>query len=251
MKKVYALRTLIKKEIVTEFVPPVRKSNKVVIVCGGLPSYPSRDLLFLLASKGYWAFFPRYRGSWESGGRLLKKSPHLDIIDVMDAVSSGFTDLWDNKKYRLKNPSFYILGGSFGGPAAILSSLDKRVKSAVVFSPVIDWQAQAKSPIEPLDRLGKFIRPAFGEGYRFSDKDWAKLGTGRFYSPLAVLDKLDKKKIYIIHAQDDEIVPAAPSIGFAKALGCKLTVLKKGGHLSLFNNLRRAAIWKRVRPFLR
>jgi len=244
----YTLRTRIKKEIVAEFVPPIRRSSKVIILCGGMPGYPAKkELMFFLAENGYWVFSPRYRGSWESGGLFLRKSPHLDVIDVIDSLSSGFTDLWNNKKCKIKNPKVYLIGSSFGGPAVILASVDKRVKKAVAFSPVTDWRVETK--LEPLDWLGKFTRVAFGNGYRFKQKDWEKLKNGTFYNPIDAAKKLDKNKLFIIHAEDDETVYSDTSVKFAKKLGCKITLLKKGGHLST-SNLMRAAFWKRVSKFL-
>lgn len=225
----------------------MRRSNKVVILCGGMPGYPARkELMFFLAEKGFWVFSPRYRGSWESDGSFLKKSPHLDVIDVIDSLSSGFTDLWSNRKYKIKDPKVYLIGSSFGGPAAILASKDTRIKKVTALSPVVDWKV--KSRIEPIDWLGKFTRIAFGNGYRFKQKDWDRLKGGTFYNPVSELSELDRSKIYIIHAKDDEVVPVKPVIKFAKALGCKMTVLKRGGHLSS-SNLLRAAFWKRISNF--
>lgn len=243
----HTFRTRIKKEIVAEFVPPTRRSNRVIILCGGMPGYPAKkDLMFWLSNKGYWVFSPRYRGSWESNGSFLKKSPHLDVIDVIDSLSSGFIELWNNKKYKIKNPKVYLIGSSFGGPAVILASMDKRVKKAVAFSPVIDWRVKTK--IESVDWLGKFTKIAFGNGYRFKQKDWDKLKNGKFYNPIAAAKWLDKNKIYIIHAKDDEVVYADTSIKFVKELGCKITLLKKGGHLSTAL-ITKAAFWTRISNF--
>lgn len=245
----HTLRARIKKRIIAEFVRPPIKSDKVVILCGGMPGYPAKkDLMFFLAGKGYWVFLPRYCGSWESEGWFLARSPHLDVIDVIDSLSSGFIDLWNNKRHWIKNPKVYLIGSSFGGPAVILASKDKRVKKAVALSPVIDWREETK--LEPLDWLGKFTRLAFGNGYRFRQKDWDKLKKGTFYSPNAEIKKLDKDKLYIIHAKDDEVVYADTSEKFAKKLGCKITLFKKGGHLSI-SNLMGAGLWNRVSDFIK
>lgn len=245
----YTLRTRIKKEIVAEFVPPARRSSKVIILCGGMPSYPAaKELMFFLSEKRYWVFSPRYRGSWESDGWFLQKSPHLDVIDVIDSLSSGFYDLWNKKKYRIKNPKVYLIGSSFGGPAVILASTDKRVKRAIAFSPVTNWRVENK--IEPIDWMGKFTQVAFGNGYRFKQKDWHKLKNGKFYNPIAVVKNLDKNKIYIIHAKDDEVVYADTSVKFAKELDCKITLLKRGGHLST-SNMMRAIFWKKANNFFK
>lgn len=245
----YTLRTRIKNKIIAEFVLPAKQSNKVIIICGGIFSYPAKkELMFFLSQKGYWVFVPRYRGSWESDGLFLDRSPHLDIIDVIDSLSTGFIDLWNNKKYKIQNPEVYLIGSSFGGPAVILASTDKRVKKAVAFSPVIDWRVESK--LEPLDWLAEFGKIAFGNGYRFKQKDWNKLKNGKFYNPQAIVSKLDKNKIYIIHAKDDKVVCINPAIKFAKMLGCKITILKKGGHLSTSLTMK-SIFWKRVNNFLK
>lgn len=245
----YTLRTRIKKEIVTEFVLPINKSNKVIILCGGMPSYPAKsELMFFLASKGYWVFLPRYRGSWESDGLFLQKSPHIDIIDVIDILSHGFYDLFNNKKYSIKNPEVYLIGSSFGGTAVILASIDKRVKKAIALSPVTDWRVETK--LEPIDWLSKFTKLAFGNGYRFKQSDWNKLKNGNFFNPIKMIEKLDKNKIYIIHAKDDEVVYASTSIKFAEQLGCKITLLKKGGHFSI-SNLIKSNFLKKVNTFFK
>lgn len=245
----YTLRALIKKEIVTEFVlPRSLRSNKVIILLGGLPGYPSkRELMFWLAAKGYWVFLPRYRGTWESGGRLFNKSPQLDVLDLISVFTSGFVDLWNNKKYQIKNPKVSLIGSSFGGTAAILASTDKRVRRAVAISPVVDWLSKEPS-VEPLPKLQKFMVLAFGYGYRLAADGWQKIKTGNFYNPISVVKTLNKNKIYLIAAQDDEVVPISATKKFVRELGCQFTFLRKGGH-SL--KIRRADIWKRIEEFLK
>lgn len=179
------LRTRFKKEIIAEFLPPRKRQakkrgvgDKVIIICDGMPSVPSkRALIEFWARKGYWVFHPRYRGSWESGGRFLEKSPHKDVLDVIDGLPRGFKSLYDGKICRIKPAKIFLIGSSFGGPAVILASRDKRVSRVIAFSPVIDWLAQEKT-IEPIDWIGKFTRQAFGEGYRFTQTDWGKLKQG-------------------------------------------------------------------------
>lgn len=243
----YISRTRIKKEIVSEFIPPARKSDKVIILCSGAPGYPNKkEFMFFLAEKGYWVFSPRYRGTWESDGWFLEKSLHLDVLDVIDSLSKGFVDLWSGERHRIKNPKIYLIGSSFGGPAVILASKDKRVKKAIAVSSVIDWREETK--LEPLDWLEKFIKSAFGNGYRFKKKDWAKLKKGNFYNPISEIKKLDGKKIYIIHSLDDEVVCAKATKKFAKSTGCKLTLLRKGGHISP-SILMKAPYWKKTKEF--
>lgn len=261
--KVYTLRARFKKEIVAEFLPPALaprrrkkpKLAKVIIFCDGMPSVPSkRSLLEFFSKKGYWVFHPRYRGSWESGGKFLAKSPHLDILDIISELPRGFKSLyegvgWENGKiYKVKPGKIFVIGSSFGGPAVILASSDKRVTKAVAFSPVIDWRAQDKT-IEPINWIAKFTRAAFGEGYRFSPRDWNKLKTGKFYNPIAEAPKIDGRKLLIIHAKDDKVVGWRPAQKFAKATGAKLILLKRGGHLSSSNAIK-PRFYRRTKQFL-
>src|SRR5579884_2912321 len=85
-------RTRFKKEIVAEFLPPIRRSrkHKVIILCDGMPSVPSKQpLAEFLARHGYWVFYPRWRGAWESDGTFLEKSPAEDIADVISGIEKG------------------------------------------------------------------------------------------------------------------------------------------------------------------
>ncbi|HXA84776.1 MAG TPA: hypothetical protein VNZ47_06875, partial [Candidatus Dormibacteraeota bacterium] len=100
----WAFRTRFKKEIVAEFLPPIRplKRQKVIILCDGMPSMPGKQqLMAFLAAKGYWVFYPRYRGSWESGGKFLQQSPHKDILDVIDELPKGVRELAFGQRFAL------------------------------------------------------------------------------------------------------------------------------------------------------
>ncbi|MEX0931190.1 MAG: hypothetical protein WDZ88_00405 [Candidatus Paceibacterota bacterium] len=180
----YALRTRIKKDIVCEFLLPKKKTSKVIILAGGAPGYPERtELLFSLAKKGYAVFNPRYRGSWESGGSFLKVSPHKDILDIVDVLQSGFTDI------------------------------------------------------------------VSGVLYAISKKDWKKLFNGRFYNPVAYSSKLDAKKIFLIHGENDRIVSVDPVALFATSVGCRIEILKGREHLSI-SDIADPAIGRKVFRFL-
>lgn len=253
----YLLRARIKKDIVCEFLPPIGQqrgdahaSHKVILLYGGMPGYPGgkKELCDFLAQKGYWVFIPRYRGSWESAGSFLKVSPHRDVLDLIDQLPRGFKDLWSDKIYKIARPEIYLIGSSFGGPAAILASRDPRVRKAVALSPVTDWRVDSRT--EPIDKLGKFTRAAFGEGYRGTEKDWRKIKTGTFYNPAYEAASIDGAKLLIIHAKDDTVVYARTSMAFARATGARLVLLPRGGHLSI-SNVVYPKLWKIMRGFLK
>ena len=180
----YLFRTKFRNEIVSEFLPPIKPSNKVMIFCTGMPGYPNgmKILCEFFSKKGYWCFVPRYRGSWESGGKMFAKSPHEDIKDVIDELSKGFTEFYGKKKFIIKNPEIYLIASSFGGPAGLLLSNDPRVKKVICFSPVLDWRDEKNNPAEPLSWLSKFVEQAFGNGYRIATVSYTHLTLPTIYS---------------------------------------------------------------------
>jgi len=213
-----------------------------------MPTTPyKRPFLEFFSKKGYWVFHPRYRGSWESGGRFLAKSPERDILDVIDQLPRGFRSLWDGKSYTIKPKAIYLIASSFGGPAGILASRDSRVTKVVAVSPVVDWRAPSKA--EPMGFVARFVKDAFGEAYRFSMKDWGKLGGGMFYNPRAYAKEIDGRKIIILHARNDDSVSFGPVEKFARAIGAEFLPFRTGGHRILYK-IMQPKIYKRIRKFL-
>ena len=247
-------RARFNRQIVTEFLPPVRllKKQRVIVLCDGMPGLPRKQpLAEFLAAKGYWVFYPRYRGAWESGGEFLERSPHLDILDVISGLSSEIRELAFGKRFRVRASEVLVIGGSFGGAAAILCSLNKRVEKVIANCPVVDWgilrdeeKTETSNP-----NYAAYIREAFGQGYRLSDRNWKKLYSGKFYNPAHHVDEIDASKIMMFHAQDDPHVPYESVVKFARDTGVKLKLLKRGGHLSTDMVVRK--YWREVEGFLR
>src|SRR5438270_13501306 len=232
----WAFRTRFKKEIVAEFLPPARprKKQKVIILCDGMPGIPRKQTLMeFLAAKGYWVFYPRYRGSWESGGKFLEKSPDRDILDVIDELPKGVRELAFGKRFALKPDEIFVIGGSFGGAAAILASLDHRVKKVIANCPVVDWGILAKE--ERLEtsnpNYAAYIRAAFGNGYRLTDRNWRKLHGRKFYNPAHHVKEIDHKKIMMCHAKDDPYVHYRSAKKFADTTGVTLNSYARVAHM--------------------
>lgn len=229
-------RTRIKDEIVAEFLPPSRtmKTQRVIILCDGMPSMPRKQpLAEFLARKGYWVVYPRYRGAWESDGEFLERSPHEDILDVVDELPRGLKDAAFGQRFAISPRAIFVIGGSFGGPAAILCSLDPRVTKVIANCPVVDWAILRRSEKAETSNpsYARYVREAFGNGYRLSEKNWRKLWTGKFYNPARHMAEIDPRKIMMFHAQDDPYVPWRSVRGFADKTGITLKLLKRGGHL--------------------
>lgn len=246
-------RTRFNRDIIAEFLPPARprKIQRAIILCDGMPSIPRKQpLAEFLSRKGYWVFYPRYRGAWESGGQFLERSPHLDILDVISGLNNKeLCELAFGRRFHLRADEIFVIGGSFGGAAAILSALDSRVKKAVANCPVVDWailgSEQKKETSNP--SYAAYIRAAFGNGYRLSDKNWEKLSAGDFFSPIAQASEIDGSKLIMFHAQDDPYIPYQSVQQFARITGVKLKLLRRGGHLSTDFIVRK--YWPAIRKF--
>lgn len=246
-------RTRFKNEIVAEFLPPSRprKKQRVIILCDGMPSIPRKQgLVEFLAGKGFWVVYPRYRGAWESDGEFLERSPHEDVIDVIDQLPRGLVELAFGRRFELTPDEIFVIGGSFGGAAAILSSLDSRVKRVVANCPVTDWTILDRS--EKLETTNEnyaaYLRSAFGNAYRVSDVNWEKLRGGILYSPWARRAEMEAGKILIFHAMDDPHVPFEGSERFRAETGVALKTVRRGGHLSTEWVVRK--YWQGIRKFL-
>jgi dipeptidyl aminopeptidase/acylaminoacyl peptidase len=245
-------RARFKRRIVAEFLPPVRARQKqrALILCDGMPSIPRKQpLMEFLAGKGYWVFYPRYWGAWESGGEFLERSPHLDILDVIDAIPRGFRDLAFGRRFRVVADEIFVIGGSFGGAAAILSSLDQRVTKAIANCPVVDWAILPKAEKAETSNpsYAAYIREAFGHGYRLSDRNWHKLRGGKFFNPAYHVREINAAKIMMFHAKDDPYVPYKSVKKFADQTCVKLNSFARGGHLSTEMIVQK--YWERIEKF--
>ncbi len=248
----FLYRTRLKKEIVAEFLPPAHKvkRDRVVILCDGMPGMPRKqDLCRFLSQKGFWVIYPRYRGTWESDGQFLRKSPHEDIQDVIDELPKGLRELTFGKKFKLSPKEIFVIGGSFGGAAAVLSTLDPRVKKAIANCPVVDWSVLRHSEKKETSNKSytAYLRDTFGSAYRLKAKDWNKLRSGRFYNPAYHAQEVNPAKLMLFHAQDDPYIPWRSVAAFADETGAKLNLFKYGGHLSTDRIVR--THWKKINRF--
>jgi len=244
-------RARFKNEIVAEFLPPSRTQRKqrLIILCDGMPSIPRKQPLSeFLAAKGFWVIYPRYRGAWESGGEFLAKSPHEDILDVLDELPKELKEIAFGHRFRLVPDQVFVIGGSFGGAAAILLSLDPRVKRVVANCPVVDWSILDKAEkAETKENYADYIREAFGNGYRLSNENWCKLRSGMVYNPWQHRSEIDGSTVWMFHAKDDPNVPHERTKEFAEITEAKLKTLKRGGHISTDYVVRK--YWVQIKTF--
>lgn len=245
-------RTRFKNEIVAEFLPPTRprKKRRLIILCDGMPSIPRKQpLAEFLAGKGFWVIYPRYCGAWESGGEFLAKSPHEDILDILDELPKELEEIAFGHRFRLAPNQVFVIGGSFGGAAAILLSLDPRVQRVVANCPVVDWSVldKAEKAETSKQNYAEYIREAFGNAYRLSDANWNKLRRGNFYNPWRHRSAINGLKLMMFHAKDDPNVPYERTREFAEITAAKLKSLSRGGHISTDYVVRK--YWAQIKKF--
>jgi fermentation-respiration switch protein FrsA (DUF1100 family) len=163
----------------------------------------------------------------------MQMSPHQDILDVAGELPKGFRDVSFQQSFRVTPDELFVIGGSFGGTAAILCSLDSRVKKVIANCPVVDWAILPRSEKAETSNpnYAAYIREAFGNAYRLSDKNWNKLHGGKFYNPVHHVDKINGSKIMMFHAEDDPYVPYRSVKRFAGRTGAGLKLFRRGGHL--------------------
>lgn len=239
-------------DIVAEFLPPVRprKRDRVILLCDGMPSVPRKQpLAKFLSQKGYWVIYPRWRGAWESGGQFLARSPQQDLSDILDELPRGIVELAFRQRFKLDPAEVFVIGGSFGGAASILASLDPRVNKVVANCPVVDWSVLREEQQEETSNpsYAAYIREAWGSGYRLSEKNWNKLRSGVFFNPAHHIDELVPSKILMFHAKDDPYIPWRLVRDFADRAGIRLRLFPRGGHLKTEHVVR--TCWPQIERF--
>jgi predicted alpha/beta hydrolase family esterase len=114
---------------------------------------------------------------------------------------------------------------------------------------VVDWSILREEQGKETSNksYAAYIREAFGNGYRLSERNWNKLHSGVFFNPVHHLKEITPSKILMFHAKDDPYVPWRSVSGFAESAGVKLCLLKRGGHLSTDHVVRK--YWPEIRRF--
>jgi pimeloyl-ACP methyl ester carboxylesterase len=224
------------KEIVFEFTVPEQRQKGIVILLNGLPSVPKlNDLLERLAANGYLAVFPRYKGTWESSGKFLAKSPVKDVIFLCNELigKKKIIELHGYKEFKLETKNLILIGTSFGGAIALCAAILPTVKKVIALSPIVNWKTYAGAKTIPASKhMQRFLRKGFGEGYRFTDIGWKKFETGLLFNPSTNLTKSVAKKITIVYDKSDKTTLAEVIIGYGRSQHIILKEMKGVGHIS-------------------
>jgi len=214
--------------------PDVSKKT-LIILLPGLPEYPlPKQLMLDLANAGYFVIYPRYRGTFESDGEFLSRSPAYDILELLTFLekTKKITELYSPSEKLIEFSKVVVLGPSFGGSVALhLSQLTEKISKYLVFAPVLDFKSHGNIQSEQdLKNLLRFLEQGYKNVYRFKKENFYKLLKGEIL-PSAFDNKIDSSKIVLIHGNKDPSVSFQNSKKFAELSGCKFVEVE-GGHLS-------------------
>jgi dienelactone hydrolase len=107
------------------------KQLPTIILCHGFPGNKA-DVLGLgerLMKEGFSALAFNYRGTWGSGGMLSIANSLEDVISAIRYVKSSFAI----QEFNIDPSSITIIGYSYGGGMALLSSLNDPAVRRVVY----------------------------------------------------------------------------------------------------------------------
>jgi pimeloyl-ACP methyl ester carboxylesterase len=179
--------------------------------------------------------FPRYRGTWESEGVFLLRSPVRDIEDLFFHLlkDGNITELYGNRTFKINTKNLILVGASFGGAVALCAATTPAVKKVIALSPVVDWKnyAGSKTP-QAMSHLKRFLRNGFGEAYRFDVSGWEKFERGKLFNPPQKIAPAVAKKIIIVQDNADTAVSPERVAEYAKAEKIKIKKTKGYGHIS-------------------
>lgn len=187
-------------EIIADYYYPDKEiNNTLIIFCPGLPgSWKYEDFAKGFVSKGFSFIHPKYIGSWESFGRFSIKKCKKTIEEILEN--------------KIKDGNFnkiFLLGHSFGGSISLVVGAEKNIEGIISLAPIIDFRMHNNNKNESdLRELFKYINNSFGNIFRgFNEQDWIEFcKTGYNINPIDFTEKLNTKKILLIHGKKDQSV---------------------------------------------
>lgn len=236
-------------EVLCEIGLPKGRVRGSLIYCPGLPSAPKYPhLLEHLNAEGFIGVALRYRGTWESSGCFLRRSPVEDVRSVLRMLKRGsFTELATGKRVHFNAGPISIIGSSFGGYVALEAMKRLGIERGLLLAPVIRNSEIGNGEYEEEDStwLRRFILHAFPNVYRPSRGGYERLITDAFGDGYD-LRGLEGKQLLIFHSRDDTVININRSRRFVrecreKGVRATLRELRRGHHISL-NGKQRALV---------
>lgn len=200
------------------------ESDRALILLEGLPAVPQRtELMNALREKGCSIFYPRFRGTWESTGTFLEKSPVEDVLEVANYIHEGFST--ESTRYQFS--SICVLATSFAGAVALSLPKTEYIKKIVSLSPVFDF-----TKVTNIYALKAHLLEAFTMAYRFEDSRWDTLLRNKILAPVLDFDPATTPQHLVLAGALDEQIPAQGLKTFCKGRSIRIKIFPDSEHLS-------------------
>lgn len=201
------------KGIVANMCTSSKGTNKFVILCYGLPSYPpnsSLDLIRQLNNNGINVIVPEYYGTFSSEGVCTINNCVDTILETISFLKAGQgKDEFTQKNIQWSCQNIILLGVSFGGSVAlVVGAKSSAIKKIVAISSPTNYRDHnLKYTEENLNDLTICLRNAYKNTWRITPQGWTELLDGSCdLNPIDYLKQLKDKKILFIHALNDSVV---------------------------------------------
>jgi uncharacterized protein len=164
--------------------------------CPGLEQ--NGDLAVDLRDHGWNALIFHYRGCWGSQGRYNLRTVTADVLAAVDYLATA--------PFPAVDPSrLAVVGQSYGGWAGIqAAAVDDRLRAVVAIGAPATLEGLRRSSDEDLERLGtRFLNTTPADLRQQLAEITDRPG------PLEFISAISPRPVLIVHAADDELVPAA------------------------------------------
>jgi fermentation-respiration switch protein FrsA (DUF1100 family) len=222
-----------------------------IVVAHGFAGARYPALAEHLASLGYGVLSFDFRGYGKSAGVRGTVLPHEQVSDIKNAVT------WLSAQPEIDPNRIAVIGSSLGGSIAIMAAAeDKRINALVSGCPLGHGDSALRSQYDTQEKFEAFMKKV--EDIKRRNGKLARFeivfipenlrrnlppGTPMEFTadtvhgflalnPLDVIASIAPRPLYIIHADDDHVVPVkdAYDLKARAGVGCDLEIVPKGDH---------------------
>lgn len=204
-----------------------------------------------LSGLGYGVLAFDFRGYGKSGGDRGTVLPHDQVSDIKNAVT------WLEARPEIDAGRICVVGSSLGGSIAILAAAeDPRIKVCVAGCPLGHGDSPLRNLYSTEDKFQKFMEKVASKKEKNERLERFEIvfipenlrgflppGTPMSFTadtvygflslnPLEVIGKIAPRPVFIIHAEDDRVVPVKDAVELKARAGgnCDLQLVKTGDH---------------------
>lgn len=236
-----------------EFVLQDRMADAVIILTDFPTKNEHNEVIELFYERGYHVFVPFYRGSYQSEGVFLSKSPVSDLMSFIQHLNKGnVKEIKDMKKINFKINKKLLFGEGFGSVIACsLAAKQNEFSHLILSSPFWDFQRLNEKRDElDLNALSSYVKRAYKNCYRFKFGNiFEKLKKFQELKPEFYLEKLQEIPVLIFHDPNDKLASFKRTKEMMEKLPKSNLIEHYFGYGSLETAIR--AYWKEFDKFVK